>query len=103
MGLEIRNTELGVIIPVKVVPGGTRSRIAGLWDRALKINIAAQPEKGKANKHLVRFLAQLLDRPKNSITIVGGTHNTRKLIQIADMDCEKLIKLLQPYLPDKND
>ena len=100
MCLDISKTDNGVIIPVKVVPGGTRSRIACVWDRALKINIAAQPEKGKANKQLVRFLAKLLDRPRTSITIVTGMHNTRKLIQIADMDCDALIKSLQPYLPD---
>jgi len=65
-------------LPVKAVPGSSRSRIAGLYDRRLKIQIAAAPEKGKANKELVQFLAKTFHLPKSALEITAGLQNPSK-------------------------
>ena len=96
MKMEIKQTGEGVIFPVKVVPGSSRTRIAGQLGTALKVNIAAAPEKGKANKQLIKFLAGFLDRPRSDITITAGQHNSRKQIQIAEMTKKQLLELLAP-------
>ena len=46
----------GVQLTVKVVPGSSRTEIAGMHDAMLKIKIAAVAEKGKANKALLESL-----------------------------------------------
>ena len=72
--------------------------IAGLWGSSLKINIAAAPEKGKANKELIKLLAKLLNKPKSAIEIVSGHHNNRKEIHVAAMNPQQLINSLAEYL-----
>ena len=62
----------GVVITVKVVPGSSRTESAGLHGQAYKIKIAAPPEKGKANKMLVAFLAEQLNIKKNAVEIQNG-------------------------------
>jgi uncharacterized protein (TIGR00251 family) len=62
----------GITITVKVVPGSSRTESAGLQGRAYKIKIAAPPEKGKANKMLVAFLAGQLKIKKNAVQIKSG-------------------------------
>ncbi len=62
----------GVVITVKVVPGSSRTEFTGLHGNAYKIKIAAPPEKGKANKMLVAFLAGQLNIKKNAIEIQSG-------------------------------
>ena len=61
-----------IIITVKVVPGSSRTESAGLQGQAYKIKIAAPPEKGKANKMLVAFLAERLNIKKNAVEIKSG-------------------------------
>ena len=55
--LNIEQRDGGVIFKVKVVPGSSRTVIAGVLGGMLKVKIAAPPEKGKANKALIDFLA----------------------------------------------
>jgi uncharacterized protein (TIGR00251 family) len=70
----------GIIITVKVVPGSSRTESAGHHGQAYKIKIAAPPEKGKANKMLVAFLAGELNIKKNAIQIKNGKTSCVKQI-----------------------
>jgi len=98
MELEIKQTDNGLVIPVKVVPGSSRSRIAALLGGSLKINIVAPPEKGKANKQVVKLLAEMLNHPKSAITIISGSHDPHKQILIADMTTQELLTHLKPFI-----
>jgi len=70
---------------VKVVPGSSRTQIAGLMGQMLKIKVAAAPEKGKANDCLVDFLAEKLGVRKNAIAIVSGHTSPVKQIRVEAM------------------
>lgn len=84
---------------VKVVPGASKTRFAGLYDNMVKIRISAAPEKGKANKELIAFLAKQLGLKKNDIEILSGTTSPVKKIHITcnkqEMTKDKLINLVQ--------
>ena len=69
-----------IIITVKVVPGSNRTESAGLYGQAYKIKIAAPPEKGKANKMLVAFLAGELNIKKNAVQIKSGKTSCTKQV-----------------------
>lgn len=96
--LTTKETDNGVTISVKVVPGSSRTRLAGLYDDALKVNIAAAPEKGKANKELTQFLARLLGVSKSAVSVVGGQHDPRKQLHIVGLTAEELHELIAEHL-----
>ena len=58
--LNLRRDAEGIIISVKVQPKSSTNKIVGDLGGELKIAIKQPPEKGKANKELVSFLAYFL-------------------------------------------
>jgi uncharacterized protein (TIGR00251 family) len=70
-------------IRIKVIPKSSKSELAGyLPDGTWKIKIAAAPEKGKANRALLDFLAQHLGVAKTRIHIVSGETSQLKRIHV---------------------
>ncbi|MGY8690755.1 MAG: DUF167 domain-containing protein, partial [Verrucomicrobiales bacterium] len=60
-------------IAIRVIPNASRTRCEERnEDGVYKIRIQAVPEKGKANKALVQFLAKQLGVPRNKVTLVSG-------------------------------
>ncbi len=92
--LNLQQADRGVLLPVKVVPGASRSKVASLLDGALKIAIAAPPEKGKANKALIKLLAELLNIPKNRISVEQGRSSPHKLVLLKGLRREKVLAVL---------
>lgn len=72
-------------IRVKVIPKSSKTEIAGyLPDGTWKIKVAAAPEKGKANRALVDFLAEHLRVAKSRIQIMSGETSPLKRIHVDD-------------------
>jgi uncharacterized protein (TIGR00251 family) len=92
--LELTRTPEGIIVPLKVVPGASRDRIAGALGGTLKITIAAPPEKGKANRAVVRLLADALGVRPNQIEVVRGLASPNKSVLIRDTNEETIRSLL---------
>jgi uncharacterized protein (TIGR00251 family) len=68
---------------VKVVPGARRERIVGWLGDALKVTVAAPPERGRAN----RAVAELLERTLGvAVRLVEGKRSPRKVFEVADLD-----------------
>jgi len=68
---------------VKVLPKSPKNEVVDILDDdTIKIRIKAVPEKGKANKELVSFLAKELDLPKDKVQIISGKSDQLKLIKI---------------------
>ncbi|MBT3279255.1 MAG: DUF167 domain-containing protein [Phycisphaerales bacterium] len=80
--LALRETDGGVILPVKAVPNASRDKLAGLLGDALKVTTAAAPEAGKANKAIATFLARKLKLPKSAVQLHAGASNPRKEFRI---------------------
>jgi len=91
---SIRETEGGVIFTAKVVAGSSRTCVCGLLDGMLKIKISAQPEKGKANRCLLEFLAKQLGVKKSAISIISGQTNPIKQVQALGISADALLKKL---------
>lgn len=70
-------------LQVKVIPSSSQDGIAGWLEDTLKVKVKAPPEKGKANKAVIKLLEKTLDLGKGSIEISSGTTSTRKTIEIA--------------------
>lgn len=70
-------------IRIKVLPKSVKSEIVDIMDdETIKIRIKAVPEKGKANQELIKFLSQIFEISKDSISIISGKTDQLKLIKI---------------------
>ena len=91
--LKIQESGKDISIIVKVVPGSSRTAIAGILDGMLKVKVAAAPEKGNANKELTAFLASKLKLKKRDISIVSGHTSPVKQIKIVGSTAEMVAGL----------
>ena len=76
----------GAIFRVKAQPGAPRTAVKGEHDGALKIAVAAPPEKGKANEALVRFLAGALEVDRRAVEVISGETARVKAILVRGAD-----------------
>jgi uncharacterized protein (TIGR00251 family) len=95
LDLKIEEKDGGVVFGVKVVPGSSRTALAGVLGDLLRVKVAAPPEKGKANKYLIAFLAKQLGVKKNQISIIAGQTNPVKMVQVIDISVEALFEKLK--------
>ncbi len=70
--LDLQPHADGTVLPVRAQPGARRNEVRGLQDGALKVCVTQAPEKGKANKAIVEFLAKWLGLRKSQIELVSG-------------------------------
>jgi len=82
MSLDIRQTDAGTVFLVVAKPGAKRDDIVGLHGSSLKIAVTAPPEKGKANKAIVKLLAKRLRVAHSTITIIGGEMSRNKKVRV---------------------
>ena len=86
----IREIEGGVEITIKAVPGASRDRIVGPLGDALKVQVSAPPEKGKANQAIVALIAKTLGISARSVTVVRGVSNPKKIVRIPGTCAEEV-------------
>jgi hypothetical protein len=84
----------GVVFTAKVVPGSSRTAVAGILGDMIKIRVAAAPEKGKANDCLIAYLARQLGVKKNAIEIFCGHTNPVKQVRVAGISAAELLARL---------
>lgn len=79
---------------IKVVPGASRSEVAGWLGEVLKIKVTAAPEKGKANAAVKTLLSKELGLPLGAVTVVSGKTSARKTIAIIGMSYHEVLARL---------
>lgn len=73
-------------LAVKVVPGARRNRVVGRYGDALKIQVSAPPEGGKANEAVIELLAVMLGLRANRLQLARGHTQPRKVIEVSGID-----------------
>ena len=68
---------------IKVIPSSSKDSIAGWLDNTLRVKVKAPPEKGKANKAVIKLLEKRLMLPKGCISIESGQTSPHKVITIS--------------------
>jgi uncharacterized protein (TIGR00251 family) len=83
----------GPLLHLHVVPGASKTEIAGLHGDRLKVRVKAPPAEGAANRELLRFLGELLSAPASSLEIVRGASDRRKTVRLpAAVDLAALLR-----------
>jgi uncharacterized protein (TIGR00251 family) len=85
-------------LQVKVVPGASRDRIVGMLGDALKVQVSAAPERGRANDSVIQLLASALSVKPAQISIVAGHTQPRKALEIQGLEQEVMRQRLAEFL-----
>ncbi len=73
-----------IYLKVRVSSGTSQTSFLKIMsDGTIKIAISAAPEKGLANRELIKFLAKELEVRKYQVKIVGGFNEKNKLIKVS--------------------
>jgi len=81
-GLNLYETEGGTHVRLRVKPGARSDAILGVHAGALKVQVAAPPEKGKANDAVLRLLSEVLAVPRSCLTLTAGATSRDKVVVV---------------------
>lgn len=82
-----------LILECHLQPAARSDDFCGLHGDRLKIRLTAPPVEGKANAHLMAFLAKAFGVSKSQVSLISGELNRQKRVRICSP--KKL-----PDLPD---
>jgi hypothetical protein len=77
-----------VALFVRVTPNASKDEIRGLWrgpdnEERLAVRVTAPPDKGRANKAVLKLIGGALGLSKSALSIAGGEKDRMKTIAIA--------------------
>ncbi len=90
----LRPVREGIELDVVVQPRASRSRVVGLHDGRLKVQLAAPPVDGAANDALSDLIAEQLDVARSQVALVRGETSRRKTILVRGADAAVVGRLL---------
>jgi len=93
--IDLRSDGTAILLPVKIVPGASRTRYLGEWDKRAKIAVAAPPERGKANQAVADFLADLLRIRRRDVLVVSGHTTPTKTVRIEGVTADVVRTVLK--------
>lgn len=71
-----------LLLDVHIQPRAAKDEIVGCHGDRLKIRISAPPVDGKANRHLIDFLAETFKVPKRDVLLLAGENGRDKRFKI---------------------
>ena len=88
--VEILQTGKGVRLRLRVKPGGRHQRLIGAYGGALKLEVSAAPEKGRANAAVIRLLSDVLGLQRSQVEIVAGASSQGKIAVLTGCSVEEI-------------
>ena len=88
--IDIRETATGASLAVRLQPKAKKSAVLGELDGALKLAVTAPPIEGRANEACIRYLAELLNVARSSVTIAAGASSRNKVVRIEGLTAEQV-------------
>lgn len=92
----------GAVLAVVVAPRSGKTGIDRIEADAVRIRVAAPPVDGAANTALLRYLADIFDRPKSSVRLIAGATGRRKRVLIAGRSPAEVAATLRQLVPAAN-
>jgi uncharacterized protein len=73
-------------VRVRVAPGANRAGVVGRHGEAWKLRVTAAPEGGRANDAVIRLLAETLEVPRASVSLVSGHGARDKIVELTGLE-----------------
>lgn len=83
-----------LLLTLRIQPRASRDELAGPLGEALKVRITAPPVDGKANVHLVAFLARTFGVAKGDVVLESGAGSRTKRLRVRKP--RRLPKIVSP-------
>jgi uncharacterized protein (TIGR00251 family) len=71
-----------LILDCHLQPRASKDEFAGLHGERMKIRLTAPPVEGKANAHLMAFLAAAFGVAKSQVSLESGELNRQKRVRV---------------------
>lgn len=85
-------------LSIKVVPGSSRSGIAGWLGDTLRVRVTAPAERGKANAAVESLLKEVLGLRSGGARIISGGSSPRKTVEILGLSDSEVRRRLGQLL-----
>ena len=72
----------GLTLRLYVQPGAKKTEIVGLHEGELKIRLNTPPIEGRANKALLKYIAEIFKVPIRQVTLQRGDKSRHKVLTI---------------------
>ena len=82
-------------VRLRVSPGARRSELAGRYGDGWKVRVSAPPERGRANEAVLDLLAERLELPRRSLSIVSGHGSREKTVLMEGIGPEETERRLE--------
>ncbi len=100
---ELRATEDGVVLSVRVQPGAGRTEVVGRQGEALKLRVAAPPTENRANDAVVDLVAREFNLKRADVAVTAGASSRDKQLKLRGLevrDAERVVdRLLEARRP----
>ncbi len=93
--ISIRSGDGGVIIPVRVSPGASRTAPGGEHDGRWRIYAQAPPDAGRANQAVLRVVSQALGLGSSGARLVSGTTGRNKSVCISGLEIDIVLRRMR--------
>ncbi|MEJ7584448.1 MAG: DUF167 domain-containing protein, partial [Acidimicrobiales bacterium] len=90
--------DTGVVLSVHATAGAGRSEVVGRHGDAIKIRVAAAPEKGRANDALTELLAHHFNLDASAVSLVSGATRRAKRFRLEGVDADRATDRLEQML-----
>lgn len=71
-----------LLLQIRVQPRASKDEIVGPMGDSLKVRITAPPVDGKANAHLIKYLAKAFGVPRSQVQLLSGETGRDKRLRI---------------------
>ena len=68
---------------LRVSPGSSGRGLVGRYGDGWKVRVAAVPEHGRATAEALDLLAEALEVPRSSLTLVSGAASRDKIVELS--------------------
>ncbi|HYC77130.1 MAG TPA: DUF167 domain-containing protein [Planctomycetota bacterium] len=88
--LELRTGPRGVTLRVRCRPGAAATRARGVHGGALKLDVAAPPERGAANDAAARWIASVAGVPASAVALLSAAASREKTLCVSGITAADL-------------
>ena len=81
-GGAVRREGRNLVLNIHLQPRASRDEIVGEQGTRLKVRITAPPVEGKANAHLLRFLAKSFGVARSQVVLLSGETSREKRVRV---------------------